>query len=346
MGWCLDCHRNPERAPAPARARDRDGLGARRGPARARPAASRGRATSTRRRTATHVIADPEFRPTYWRSLDELAETPEFRGRGRARVPRRRPGTASTPATRRSFLKVMGASLAWPASRRAAGRRRRSSPSPTGPRGACPACRSTSPRRWSSAASPLGAAGHQLRRPADQGRRQPRPPGQPRRRRAVAQARVLELYDPDRSRSRRPQRTGGRRSPRSWDDFAAWARDHFAALSAERRRGPRGARRGLVVAEPARLRERLLAAHARGRRGTSTSRVRATTSGRARGWPSAARCGPSPHLERGRRGRRASTPTCCGSPRARSRTPASFAERAAPRRERHDEPALRRRERA
>ncbi|MDV7402256.1 TAT-variant-translocated molybdopterin oxidoreductase, partial [Arthrospira platensis SPKY1] len=47
----------------------------------------------------------------YWRSLDELADTPEFR----AFVEQEFPGLAeelTAPASRRSFLKVMAASLA------------------------------------------------------------------------------------------------------------------------------------------------------------------------------------------------------------------------------------------
>ena len=46
----------------------------------------------------------------YWRSLDELADTPEYR----ALVEKEFPGLAEellSPGTRRAFLKVMGASL-------------------------------------------------------------------------------------------------------------------------------------------------------------------------------------------------------------------------------------------
>ena len=49
--------------------------------------------------------------PTYWRSLDHLADTPEFR----TFVEREFPSIAEemdTPATRRTFLKIMGASMA------------------------------------------------------------------------------------------------------------------------------------------------------------------------------------------------------------------------------------------
>ena len=48
---------------------------------------------------------------TYWRSLDQLADTPEFR----TFVEREFPsiaGDIDVPASRRSFLKVMGASMA------------------------------------------------------------------------------------------------------------------------------------------------------------------------------------------------------------------------------------------
>src|SRR5207244_72763 len=47
----------------------------------------------------------------YWRSLDELAGTPEFRALVAREFPYLSNALASTP-TRRHFLKVMGASLA------------------------------------------------------------------------------------------------------------------------------------------------------------------------------------------------------------------------------------------
>ena len=49
--------------------------------------------------------------PTFWRSLDEVAETPEFQ----ARLHREFPENASElndPAGRRDFLRLMGASIA------------------------------------------------------------------------------------------------------------------------------------------------------------------------------------------------------------------------------------------
>jgi len=54
---------------------------------------------------------DKETGLTYWRSLDELARTPEFQ----EAVQREFPGDdwdRLPPATRRQFLKVMGASVA------------------------------------------------------------------------------------------------------------------------------------------------------------------------------------------------------------------------------------------
>ncbi len=49
-----------------------------------------------------------------------------------------------------------------------------------------------------------------------------------------AQASILELFDPDRSRY--PTEGGTRRS---WDEFAAWSRDHFRTLRTQEGRGLR-----------------------------------------------------------------------------------------------------------
>ena len=54
---------------------------------------------------------EPESGPKYWRSLDQLAETPEFR----QWVEREFPSGASEfsdPVSRRNFVKIMSASFA------------------------------------------------------------------------------------------------------------------------------------------------------------------------------------------------------------------------------------------
>ena len=53
----------------------------------------------------------PEKGMQYWRSLDELAQTPEFKQAVRREFPNDE-WDRLPPATRRQFLKVMGASIA------------------------------------------------------------------------------------------------------------------------------------------------------------------------------------------------------------------------------------------
>src|SRR5690242_5050667 len=49
--------------------------------------------------------------PRYWRSFEEIAQTPEFRAFAEDEFPNRAPDW-NDPASRRRFLMVMGASLA------------------------------------------------------------------------------------------------------------------------------------------------------------------------------------------------------------------------------------------
>ncbi len=141
----------------------------------------------------------------------------------------------------------------------------------------------------------VGLARDELRRPPDQGRGQPGPPYEPRRRRGLAQAALLELYDPDRS-----QRVAQRecRTMRDWDEFAAFAREHFAAL-----RAPGGAAIAVLaerelLAEPWPICASASSPRSPKPAGTSTSRGRTTRRARARAWPSADRCGPHVALDR------------------------------------------------
>ncbi|OYV92051.1 MAG: hypothetical protein B7Z68_10490, partial [Acidobacteria bacterium 21-70-11] len=147
------------------------------------------------------MVKGPSVGKAYWRSLDELADTPEFR----VLVEKEFPGLAeelTSPQTRRAFLKVMGASL--------------------GVAGLA-AC------RW-----PKETILPFAHRPED------RIPGVPQQyataMSAVAQASLLELYDPDRSRQVL-RRDGGQAFASSWDEFAAFAGGHFAALRAKKGAG-------------------------------------------------------------------------------------------------------------
>ena len=163
---------------------------------------------------------------TYWRSLDELASTPEFR----EAVQREFPGDdwdRLPPATRRQFLKVMGASLAmagltacrWPKEEIVPFAHR-----PEGRTPGVPEHFATSMELGGVALGmlvtsfdgrPIKAEGNQLH-PDSLGALT-----------AVAQADILQLYDPDRSR-RLLLREGGQQYVKGWSDFEAAAGELFA----------------------------------------------------------------------------------------------------------------------
>jgi MoCo/4Fe-4S cofactor protein with predicted Tat translocation signal len=172
----------------------------------------------------------------YWRSLDEIRETPEFRTLVEREFPGRTWETLA-PATRRQFLKVMGASIAlaglagcrWPVEKIVPFAR---------PAGYTPG----SPLQFTTAMETGGVAQGLLVTSYDG-----RPikiegnPNHPHSRGAsdsFAQASVLELYDPSRSRSV-VRRDGGRRSLTDWDAFESFARDRFGTI---RRNGGAGLR--------------------------------------------------------------------------------------------------------
>jgi MoCo/4Fe-4S cofactor protein with predicted Tat translocation signal len=194
----------------------------------------------------------------YWRSLDELADTPEYR----ELVANEFPGLADellSPQTRRAFLKVMGASLGiaglascrWP--------KELIMPFANRPEGRIPGV----PQQYATAFELGGAAVGLLVKSFD-GRPikvegNPLHPTSLGAATALAQASVLEVYDPDRSR-RLVNREAGQEFAKSWDDFAAYVQPRFAGLQASR-----GASLAVLSEESsspslARLRERLLAA--------------------------------------------------------------------------------------
>jgi MoCo/4Fe-4S cofactor protein with predicted Tat translocation signal len=171
----------------------------------------------------------------YWRSLDELADTPEFQ----ALVEKEFPGLAEellSPQTRRSFLKIMGASLGvaglaacrWP--------KEAILPFAHRPEDRTPGV----PQQYATAFEVGGAAvgllvtsfdgrpvkieGNPLH-PINRGTAD-----------VLAQASVLELYDPDRSRQV-VRREAGQSFASSWDGFAAFAGPHFAGLKSKRGAG-------------------------------------------------------------------------------------------------------------
>ncbi|UCC31657.1 MAG: TAT-variant-translocated molybdopterin oxidoreductase [Phycisphaerales bacterium] len=170
-------------------------------------------------------LTTPTSGPTYWRSLDELADTPEFHKFVEGEFPNL---TRQLPdsATRRQFLKLMGASLAlggmtgcrWPEEQIAAYANR-----PEGRTPGVPVRYATAMELGGVAAGllvtsydgrPIKIEGNPLH-PINRGATD-----------AFAQASVLELYDPDRSKSV-IHRDGSQTLHRTWDEFAAFARSHF-----------------------------------------------------------------------------------------------------------------------
>jgi len=178
---------------------------------------------------------DPDSSRSYWRSLDQLADTPEFR----SFVEREFPSIAEemdTPASRRSFLKIMGASMAlagmtacrWPTEK------------------ILPFASRDPERvpgefdRYATAMEIAGVATGLLVTSYD-GRPvkvegNPLHPDSLGATSAWAQAAVLELYDPDRSRAV-VERHGVETHRRSWDEFVAAAGPALDAVRADGGRG-------------------------------------------------------------------------------------------------------------
>ena len=165
----------------------------------------------------------------YWRSLDDLAHTPEFK----EFMHREFPAGASELLDgndRRHFLKIMGASMAlaglgmsgcrrWPQEQIAPFANR-----PVGRIPGLPRYYATS-MEMGGVASALLATSFDGRPTKIEGN-----PDHPVSRGAsdvFAQASVLDLYDPDRSRHPMVSREG-HRNPSDWEAFNEWMRGHFA----------------------------------------------------------------------------------------------------------------------
>lgn len=170
----------------------------------------------------------------YWRSLDDFADTPQFR----EFMYREFPAGATellNSDDRRHFLKIMGASMAlagfgltgcrrWPEAK--------IMPYAHRPEGRTPGV----PVHYASGME-LGGVGYGLLVTSYDGRPikvegNPEHPANNGRTDAIMQASVLNLYDPDRSQF--PQHNGERAS---WNEFADWASEHFNEI--EGRRGRR-----------------------------------------------------------------------------------------------------------
>ena len=169
----------------------------------------------------------------YWRSLDELAQTPEFRAFVENEFPNHAAGLLDGPS-RRQFLKIMGASFAlaglagcrrWPEEKLA-------------PFAYRPDGRPPGTMLQYATAMELGGVATGLLVTSYDGRPikiegNPLHPGSLGAASAIHQASVLELYDPDRSRSLAQREQPGKQPTvvtRTWDDFVAFARPHFDGL--------------------------------------------------------------------------------------------------------------------
>ena len=173
---------------------------------------------------STGVPARPDGR-TYWRSLEQLADTPEFREMVEREFP---PGaTELFQTSRRRFLKLMGASLGlaglagcirMPEEQLAPYAHRPENRMP-----GVPVSYATTFELGGVAQGLLvtsydgrpikieGNPSHPLNRGAAD---------------AIAQASVLQLYDPDRSRGVM-KREGDATIAVGWDEFARWAKPLF-----------------------------------------------------------------------------------------------------------------------
>jgi MoCo/4Fe-4S cofactor protein with predicted Tat translocation signal len=200
-------------------------------------------ARARHQRRATLAAAGQAERPARaWRSLEEIADTPEFR----EKVEREFPAGASEllePTSRRTFLQLMGASLALAGVASMPGCRRPNHTimpySAKVPEDIIPG----KPLFYATSMPLPGGGAEGLLVETHEGR-PTKVEGNPlhatnRGKSSVwAQASVLGIYDPDRLMYPTVLVPGDpARRPATWDDFKAWAKDHFASLATSKGEG-------------------------------------------------------------------------------------------------------------
>jgi MoCo/4Fe-4S cofactor protein with predicted Tat translocation signal len=178
---------------------------------------------------------------TYWRSLDDLADTPEFR----EFMHREFPAGASElldSGDRRNFLKIMGASMALAGmSVGGLGGCRRWPVEHIVPYAARPENRVPGVPVQYATSMEIGGVAHGLLATSFDGRPikiegNPEHPINRGGTDAVTQASILDLYDPDRSMS--PVRVvDGERRNATWAEFAEWAQQRMEQTRARRGHG-------------------------------------------------------------------------------------------------------------
>jgi MoCo/4Fe-4S cofactor protein with predicted Tat translocation signal len=174
-------------------------------------------------------------KPEYWRSLEQLADTPQFQEMVSKEFPAG-PEENWTESSRRRFLQLMGASVALGAAGACSWQEEKILPFSQRPNGWVPG------KTKSFATSmELGGVGRGLvvtcfdGRPIkiEGNREHPESLGATD---AFAQASVLELYDPDRSRGPL-RRDAGQEKPASWENFASWVRPVIDAAGEKQGKG-------------------------------------------------------------------------------------------------------------
>ncbi len=167
---------------------------------------------------------------SYWRSLDELADTPEFK----TFMHREFPAGASElmQEDRRSFLKIMGASMALAGVGLAGCRRwpeQMVLPYAERPEGSAPGVADAyaTIMELGGVATGTLATSYNGRPTKIEGN--PDHPGSLGATTRYGQACILDLYDPDRSREPRIA-TKERRTKATWDEWNAFSAEHFDAL--------------------------------------------------------------------------------------------------------------------
>ena len=185
----------------------------------------------------TNPVVGPTATPSgraYWRSLDQLADTPEFRDWVERRFPQSMRELLSGVVDRRQFLQLMAASLGLAG---LAGCRRpelKALPYSKPPTEIVPGL----PNFYATAIPHRGAflpvlvETHEGRPTKIEGN--PRHPDSGGSSDATAQASVLDLYDPDRAG---PVLQKGQ--PATWQDYDAFASKHYAAIRQKKGKGLR-----------------------------------------------------------------------------------------------------------
>ncbi len=172
----------------------------------------------------------PEMGMQYWRSLDELAQTPEFKEAVRREFPNDE-WDRLPPATRRQFLKVMGASIAFAGLTSCRWPKEEIVPFASRPDGRTPGVAEQYATSMEVGGASLGLLVTSVDGRPTKNEGNPNHPDSLGALPATAQADILQLYDPDRSQ-RLLYRQSGQDFVKSWDDFAGWAVEHVSGSGA------------------------------------------------------------------------------------------------------------------